>query len=198
LTVVLKMKMATENKNQLKTEKIESKLLLVFTQPATAKQISKKTGIPVNTCSYIIGKFAKDGILTCLNPNASGSRLYWLTESGILQKKKLSQKLNIKYAEPNLPNIDWQLYGWVCFSHRSMVIKVLTSAMQPAKVKRILMLQRINARISASNIRDVMQLLLSKKIVKPVKVKKQAYLRYELTELGNKLRQLLLRAETAL
>jgi len=187
--------MAIENINHLK---IESRFLLAFVQPLTTKQVGKRIGIPMNTCCYIINKFSKSGILTCLNPDASVSRLYWLTKLGVRQNRELCKKHNIQYEEPSLPDIDWQLYGWICFSHRSMVIKVLTSAMQPARVKRVLTLQRIDARISASNIRDVIQLLLSKKIVRPVKVKKQAYLRYELTELGIKLRQLLLRAETLL
>ena len=152
--------MATENTNQHKYERNYNKILLALPQPLTTKQISKRTGIPVNICSYTIGKFTKHGIIACLNPNASGSRLYWLTKAGILQKKQLCRKHGITYTEPKLPDIDWQLYGWVCFSHRSMVIKILTSAMQPSKVKRVLRLQRVNTRISANNIRDVIRLLL--------------------------------------
>ena len=70
--------------------------------------------------------------------------------------------------------------------------------MQPSKVKRILRLRKANIRISANNIRDVIRLLLSKGIVRPVKVKKKAHLRYELTELGIKFRQLLIQAEQRL
>ena len=190
--------MKPENINQSPNGKCDSKILLAFAQPLTAKQISKKSGIPMDTCSYIVAKYVQQRILACLNPKARNSRVYWLTDTGILHKKELCRKLNVTYIEPNLPDIDWQLYGWVCFSHRTMVIKVLTMAMQPSEVKRVLRLQKENTRISANNIRDVIRLLLSKGIVRPVKVKKRAHLRYELTELGTKLRQLLIRADVVL
>jgi len=171
---------------------------LAFAQPLTPKQISKKTGIPIYTCSYIIDKYVQQGILTCLNSKAQSSRLYWLTDTGILKRKQLCCKLDIAYVEPDLPDINWQLYGWVCFSHRSTVIKILTSAMRPSEVKRLLILQKTNIRISAGNIRDVLLMLLSKGIVRPVKVKNRNYLRYELTDLGIKLRQLLVKADAYL
>lgn len=190
--------MTYENINQFKNEKFDSKILLSIDQPLTAKQVSKKTGIPMDTCSYVIAKYVKKGALNCLNPKARNSRLYWFTNAGILSQKELCRRLNIAYIEPNLPEIDWELYGWVCFSHRSIVIRALTLAMQPSEVKKVLRLQKVNTKISANNIRDVMRLLLSKGIVRPVKVKKRAHLRYELTELGIKLRQLLIRADAVL
>ena len=70
--------------------------------------------------------------------------------------------------------------------------------MQPSEIKRILRIQRAHIRISANNIRDVVRLLLTKGIFRPVKVKKKAHLRYELTELGIKFRQLLIQAEQRL
>jgi len=190
--------MISENINQLKDTESYNRILLAFTQPLTAKQVSKKIGIPVNTCSYVIAKYVQKGIFTCLNPKARNSRLYWLTNAGILCQKELCRKLNIACIKPNLPDIDWELYGWICFSHRAMVIKALTSAMQPSEVKRVLRLQKANTRISYSNIRDVVRLLLSKSIVRPVRVKREANLQYELTESGIKLQQLLLRADAVL
>lgn len=170
-------------------------IMTAFSQPLTAKQLSKKTGIPENTCSYEISKYKKKGILKCLNPDARSSRLYWFTEKGIPCKNQVFNQYPIKNGEHKFFGIDWKLYGWVCFIHRSMIIKTLTGAMQPAEVKRILRMQKPDMRISANNIRDVIRLLLSKGIVKPVKVKNRAHLRYELTELGTKFRQLLIEAE---
>ena len=170
-------------------------VLLASNQPLTAKQISGKTGIPEDTCSYLMAKFAKNGLITCLNPMAGNSRLYWLTELGRKCQKDICRKLNLPYAEYSLPNIDWELYGWICFNHRSAIIKTLTEPMQPSKIKQILRRQKPDIKISANNIRDVIRLLLAKKIVQPVKIKKKAHPRYELTYLGKTFRQLLINSK---
>ena len=168
---------------------------MAFNQPLTAKQVAGKAGIPEDTCSYLIAKFAKNGLTTCLNPVASNSRLYWLTELGKKCQKDLCSKLNLPYTEYDLQNIDWKLYGWVCFNHRSAIIKTLTEPMQPSKIKQILRIQKPYIKISANNIRDVIRLLLAKKIVQPVKIKKKAHPRYELTDLGKTFRQLLINSK---
>lgn len=173
-------------------------ILVAMHQPLTAKQVSKKTGIPVDTCSYIVAKLTTQGLLACRNPAARSSRLYGLTELGIRCQTQLCKDLSLPHQQYTSLDIDWNLYGWTCFSHRAAVIKILTIAMQPSEIKRTLRLHKPHIAISANNIRDVVRLLLSKKIVRPVKVEKRAHLRYELTDLGIKLRQLLIQAEAAL
>ena len=171
------------------------KIIIAVHQPITAKQISRITGIPADTCSYILAKCSTHGLLTCLNPKARSSRLYWLTRLGHKCRKRLHKKFDLPYKEAVLPDIDWTLYGYVCFAHRSAVMKVLVEPMQPSQVKRFLRAHHPNQKISANNIRDIVRLLLAKKILTPVKVEKKAHPRYALTALGNQLRQLLLRAE---
>ena len=139
-------------------------------------------------------KFSTQGLLTCLNPEARSNRLYWLTELGAKCKKQLHQDLEIPYKEFDLPDVDWQLYGWVCFNHRSAVIRTLSTPMQPSEIKRFLRIHHPGTKISANNIRDIIRLLFARKIVRQVKVKGKAHARYELTDLGNQLRQLLLQA----
>jgi predicted transcriptional regulator len=170
----------------------DRKILLAFNQPLTAKQVSGKTGIPEDTCGNLMGKFTKNSLITCLNPAAGNSRLYWLTEPGKKCQKDICRKLNLPYAEYSLPNIDWELYGWICFKHRSAVIITLTEPMQPSKIKQILRIQKPNVKISANNVRDVIKWLLANKIVQPVKIRKKTHLRYELTDLGKTFRQLLI------
>lgn len=172
----------------------DRKILLAFNQPLTAKQIAGKAGIPEDTCSYLMAKFTKNGMTTCLNPAAGNSRLYWLTELGKKYQKDICRQLNLSYTEYDLPNTDWELYGWICFNHRSAIIKTLTEPMQPSKIKQILRIQKPNIKISANNIRDVIRLLLAKKIVQPIKIKKKAHPRYDLTDVGKTFRQLLLNA----
>jgi hypothetical protein len=174
------------------------KILIAVSQPMTAKQLSRTTGIPVDTCSYLISKFTFKGVLICLNPSAVKSRLYWFTKFGIRCRKQLHQVLDLPYEEYTLPDIDWHLYGWVNFNHRTAVIKTLTAPMQPSEIKRFLRVHRSGVRISANNIRDIIKLFSARSIVRPVKIKKKAHPRYELTELGTKFRQLLIRGDAAL
>ena len=181
----------TEDKNR-------KKILLAINQPLTAKQLSQRTGIPVDTSSYLLAKLKIKGLLICLNPDAIKSRVYWLTELGIRCRKQLHQDLDLLYKEYNLPDINWHLYGWVNFNHRSAIIKILTIPMQPAEIKKVLRIRRPNIKISANNVRDIIKLFLARDIVSPVKIRKKAHPKYELTDLGTKLRQLLLRADAVL
>lgn len=168
---------------------------MTIKQPLTGKQIGRRTGIPIDTCSYVVAKLVTKGLLTCLNPEARNSRLYWLTDLGIQCQKRLCQDLGLTYEEYHLPGIDWALYGWMCFSHRLIVMKTLAVPMQPSEIKRVIRKRKAETKISANNIRDVVKLLLEKGIVQKVFVRKKAHPRYELTDLGSQLRELLMQSE---
>ena len=77
------------------------------------------------------------------------------------------------------PNLDWQLYGDVCYSHRAAVVRVLTEPMQPAQIKRKALFKDSRIRMSANNVRDVIRLLLAKGIVEPVMVKGEGWVLLE-------------------
>ena len=179
-----------------KKEDRRKKILIALKQPLTAKQVSKKTGIPLDTCSYTITKLASRALVTCLNPKARNSRLYWITGVGRQCRRQLHQDLNLPEKAYDVPSVNWDLYGWVCYSHRAAIIRSITSPMQPSEVKRVLRVYRPNIRISANNIRDVIKLLLEKGLVQKVFVRKKAHPRYELTDSGNQFRQLLMQAES--
>lgn len=174
---------------------IKDRILQLLHQPLTAIQVSRISGIPAYTCSYLMAKLAQDGFIFCINSKARNCRLYWLTEHGKRYRKDICTKLKLSYEEYDLSKIDWNLYGWVCFRHRSAIIKYLSEPMQPSEIKRLLRIRQANINISANNIRDIIRLFLSKDIVRPVKVKKKSHLRYELTDTGIKFRQLLIQAE---
>ena len=171
-------------------------VLLNLKQPMTALQLSKKTELSQDQCSVILGQLTLCGLVKCLNPYAKRSRLYWLTPVGVLCQKKLNN--NLPSALKDLPDIDWELYGWLCYNHRAAIIKALTEPLQPATIKRRAKQHNPKIKMSANNVRDIMKLFLQKEIVKPVKVRKKAHLRYELTELGKKLQRLLSWAEVPL
>jgi len=166
-------------------------VLLNLKQPMTASQLSKKTGFDQEQCSTILGQLTLCGFVKCLNPTATRSRLYWLTPIGILCQKKLINDKTLPDIVKHLPDIDWELYGWICYNHRAAIIKALTEPMQPATIKRRAKQQNPKIKMSANNVRDIIKLFRQKGIVKPVKLGKKAHLRYELTGLGRKLRGLL-------
>ena len=139
----------------------------------------------------MIGQLAGRGLIECKNNAARRSRLYGLTELGLRCWK---QPARIKSASP-ISDIDWDLYGWICYRHRSTVIKTLTEPMQPATIKRKARSRDPTLRMSANNVRDIMRLFLKRGLVRPVKIRKKAHMRYELTEMGRVLQELLLRAE---
>ena len=173
-------------------------VLMNLTQPMTALQLSKKTELSQDQCSIILGQLTLCGLVKCLNSYAKRSRLYWLTPIGILCQKKLTNDKTLPDIAKDLPDIDWELYGWVCYNHRSAIIKTLTEPMQPAAIKRKAKQYNPKIKMSANNVRDVMKLFLQKEVVKPVRVGKKAHLRYELTGLGRKLQGLLSQAEIPL
>ncbi len=168
---------------------------MTIKQPLTGRQIGRRTGIPIDTCSYVVAKLVTKGLLTCLNPEARNSRLYWTTELGGQYRKRLHRDLNLPGKEYDLPSVNWPLYGWVCYSHRAAVIRTLAEPMQPSEIKRTLRFHRSSIKISANNIRDVVKLLLEKGIVQKVHVRKKAHPRYELTDSGKQFRQLLMQSE---
>ena len=179
----------------IKKEESRRKILMTIKQPLTGKQIGRRTGIPMDTCSYVVAKLVTKGLLICLNPEARNSRLYWLTGLGIQCQKRFHQDSALPYEEYDLLSIDWALYGWICFSHRSIVMKTLTAPMQPSEIKRMIRKKKAGMKISANNIRDVVKLLLEKAIVQKVFVRKKAHPRYELTDSGSQFRELLMQSE---
>ncbi len=171
------------------------KILSAFAQPLTATQLSKKTSIPVGTVQQAILKLSMTGLVLCINPSQRNSRVYRLTKHGIQVRNKVCQNISQTFKEYNQPSIDWNLYGCLCFNHRTAVIKILTEPMQPSEIKRVFRMQRHKIRINSNNIRDIIKFFMARGIVRPVKVNGRAYLRYELTDLGNRFRHLLIQAE---
>jgi len=167
-------------------------ILVDFNQPLTATQIVRRTGIALDACLHVLWVLSLYNIVYCLNKDTKYNRVYWLTELGKRCQKKLREDGSLRPLVHNFPSISWNLFGSVCYSHRSTVIKTMHEPMQAAKVKRKALYQNSKLRMSANNVRDVMKYLLSKDIVRKVYVKRRRHPRYELTELGKKFRELLL------
>ncbi len=170
-------------------------VLLSVTQPLTAKQAAFRTALDPDRCGYIIWELALNDLLRCLNQQARRSRVYWLTQGGSACQRRLCRMSQQPEAAHDCPEVDWELYGWVCFNHRAAVIKALTEPLQPAAIKRRARSQNPGLKMSANNVRDIIRLFNAKGIVQPVRLRKKAHLRYELTPMGKTFQRLLGQAE---
>ena len=175
--------------------KRRKKILAHLKQPMTAKQLAQRTGMREDCCSYVLKELSAYRLVYCLNPQARRSRLYWLTGKYKQYQKKILKTYRLPIYTYDFPVVDWKLYGWTCYSHRAAIIKAITEPMQPASIRRKIKQQASGMRISANNVADILRLFLRKAIVKPVSIRRKAFCRYELTELGNKLQTLLCQAE---
>ncbi len=166
------------------------RVLTCLIQPMTATQLSRLTGLDLDPTMKVVRRLVKLQFLRCLNPQARRSRLYWLTT----RRAAYSERFGSARCD-HQPSIDWDLYGWVCYSHRAAILKALTHPLQPCEIKRKARFDNPALRMSANNVRDVIRLFVVKGIVRSVRGKRRAHTRYELTTLGDALRTLLLRAE---
>ncbi|MCH8149671.1 MAG: hypothetical protein IH987_17070 [Planctomycetes bacterium] len=166
-----------------------------MSQPLTAKQIARMTRIAFDACRDTVRDLAGRGCLVCLNPGARRSRLYWTTPLGDACRSRFCKAAAGQPQGHPVPQVDWNLYGSVCFSHRSVVIMTLAEPMQSAAVKRKARARDPTLRMSANNVRGVMQFLAAHGVVRPVRLGKKAHVRYELTDTGREIQKLLWRAE---
>ena len=170
-------------------------ILVDFNQPLTATHIAQRTNISLDACLHVLWVLSLYNIVYCLNKDTRYNRVYWLTELGKRCQQKLREDKSLRPLARNFPSIPWNLFGSVCYSHRSTVIKTMHEPMQAAKVKRKALYQNSKLRMSANNVRDVMKYLLSKDIVRKVYVRRKRHPRYELTELGKEFKGLLISAK---
>ncbi|QNN23339.1 hypothetical protein HED60_13985 [Planctomycetales bacterium ZRK34] len=149
-----------------------------------------------DSCGYVLWEFTVYMLGKCLNEQARRSRVYGLTHLGEQSQRQLCKMLDLPIFKQNIPDVDWELYGWVCFRHRAAVLKTITEPIQPASIKRRLRTTMPQLRISANNVRDIIYQFRDRGIVRPVKPRMRAHLRYELTNLGKQLQSLLKNVET--
>ena len=175
--------------------KRRKKIIAHLKQPMTAKQLAQITGMREDCCSYVLQELSTYRLVYCLNPGARRSRLYWLTNKCKQYQKKILKRHGLPIYAYDFPIVDWELYGWICYSHRAVVINVLTEPLQPASIRRKIKKQNPGMKISANNVADILRLFLGKRIIKPVRIRRKVFCRYELTEPGTKLQTLLRQAE---
>ncbi len=180
---------------RLRVGRRRRRLLLHFFQPLTALQIAKRSGVDIDNCGHGIQEHTREGVLHCLSPNVRQSRVYWLTRAGQRLQWSLRQDEGLGFREHDFPVVDWHLYAWVCYRHRSAVLKAIGEPMQPATIRRKACRADPKLRMSAMNTRDVMRSFRRVGIVLPVKVRRYAHPRYVLSEQGKAMQHLLKRVD---
>ena len=170
------------------------KIIVDFDQPLTTTHIARRAKITLDACLHLIWGMTVYSVIHCLNTDTRHNRLYWLTELGKTCQRKLRRKMGLQPLFHNLPNIPWNLYSSVCYSHRSAVISAMHEPMQAAAIKRIALRQNPKLRMSANNVRDVMKYLLKEGIVRRITIRRRSHPRYELTDLGKLFKGLLVGA----
>ena len=170
-------------------------IVLAFHQPLTVMQLCRRVGMRQSYCSTLLAGLLEGDIVECLTPSARSSRVYDLTLRGEAWRRRLERKAGVSARPREFPDVPWSLYGFVCHRHRSVIVKSLTTAMQPAHIKRRARYLYTGIRMSANNVRDIIRLFKVKGIVEPVVVTKKAHIHYQLTDLGQRLRTLLMNAE---
>lgn len=166
-------------------------VLLRLWQPMTATQLCGVLDMDLDGCSQVLGDLARWALVECLNPSATRSLVFGATDRGHECRGHLSDHRGVPVVAQEHPDIDWELYGSVCFSHRSAIIRALERPMQPATIKRRALFLDPDVRMSANNVRDIIRLFRSQGIVRPLEVDGRFHPLYELTEVGRQFQGLL-------
>lgn len=171
------------------------RVLSHIVQPVTATQLSRRVQLDRDECGFVLTELTVHNLVTCLNSRARRSRLFWLTDQGHVLQRQLRQQQGLAPHTFDFPVIDWDAYGFVCYRHRAAIVRALTEPLQPAAIKRRARVRDGTLRMSANNVRDALRELRQHGIVRPIRVKRFAHFRYELTDLGRCCQFLLRRAE---
>lgn len=170
-------------------------LIKKIKQPMTVSQLANHAKLQREACTFLLWQLSVYCLVKCLNKEARACRLYWLTDSGKDCQRRLLREERLPAYVYDFPRMDWKLYGWACYRHRSTILKTMVMPMQPAEIKRRALAQNPQLRMNVNNVIDVLQEFLSNGIVRAIPLTKQKRRIYELTDVGRAFQNLLNRAE---
>ncbi len=159
-----------------------SVIIRTLAQPMTAIQLVKKLNLKAHTCMSTLRELERHGLLACLNQDARQNRIYWLSKIGLRLQRELRKETGLGELEHFVPDVNWDLYGQVCFGHRAAIISVLGEPMQAAKLRRKACSQNPRLRMSANNARDALRFFSEKGIVERIHVRKKVHPHFVLTK----------------
>ncbi|MCC6227737.1 MAG: hypothetical protein IT432_00745 [Phycisphaerales bacterium] len=171
---------------------LRARALASFHQPQTVLQMARRLHTGVDRVGYVFWELVTGKLIECLNARARQSRVYWLTAVGARCQARVRRALGLRPLSYSLPSLDWSLFGWVLFRHRSAVVSALDHPLRPSDIKRQARRRDERLRMSANNVREIIKLFLERGLVRPVKEPREHHPRYELTDAGRAVRTLLL------
>ncbi len=166
------------------------KLLKQLHQPMTASQLYATVNIARRDCSDVIADLCQENIICCVNPEAHRSRLYGLTDIGRYWRKLLYPQFE-QYCQSS--DIDWKLYGYVCYTYRKAIILALDQPRYPADIKRYAKFCNPDIKMGTNNVHNVIPGLVENGIISKVD-SNGAYPMYDLTATGRQFQHLLRKA----
>lgn len=184
---------ATNTFDLMTRSKLRRRILCSITQPMTAAQLARFSSTSLDFSAKCLRYLKTSRCFRCLNPESNVSRLYWLTSLGKRVQEILYQEMKLPPPSRFCPTIDWKVYGKVCFSHRSMVVQVLTQPMTAVAIRRKAYRTFGSIRLSTNNARDVLRFLVRLHIAELVEEEHFKKLHYRLTRIGLQFQKLLLR-----
>ena len=170
------------------------RILVVVDQPLTATQCSARARVPRSECCAVLRRLHADRLVVCLNPGAVNHRVYWLTARGIKMQASLYRDQELEPPTLTYPDLDWELYGRTCSTHRSLVIRALREPMQPSRTRLLAKMRDATIRMSGNNARDAIRFLHEQGVVHRIPRRRKSHPFYELTPKGKKIQWLQLRA----
>lgn len=90
------------------------KALVAIDQPLTTHQVARRLRVSLEACRQALRFLRRTRLVECLNPAATRSRVQWLTTLG----RRVQAGLPGSPRSVFRPDVDYALYGWLCFSHR--------------------------------------------------------------------------------
>lgn len=159
----------------------------------TAMHLHQALNIKPFTVMSSLRKMTERGVLMCLTPTMRHSRVYWLTTRGERIQRELRRYADLRLLEHDVPAVDWTQYAFTCFSHRMVILSVLTEPLTPALIKRRARRRYPWIRMSASNVREAVIRLKQRAIVESLLLPKERHPRYVLTPMCHDFPRLLQR-----
>ncbi len=178
----------------LQRGRLRHEAFLCVKQPFTVCQLARDLQKSWPAARFLLRELELKRLVKCLNRDSGRRKVYWLTWKGIVCHRRLRKHCGMSALDYRLPDLDWALYGGLCYTHRAAVVKVLEEPLQAVEIRRRACARDPRLRLSANNVRDVLKALKSEGVVAPVQIKKKAHTRFQLTESGAICRRFLLQA----
>ena len=173
-------------------------ILAAIRQPSTASQLARVIDARQGQCSRALSQLEARSLAFCLTPSVQRSRIFWLTSLGLSCQRTIRSRLFLPPLLHSFQELDWRLYSWVIYRHRSAILKAFQGPMTPSDIKRRAMSQSCELRISGNNVRDILKLFIERGIVTRIPRRRRHRAQFELTETGKQLQDLLWQAEIPL